>query len=112
MSGFFRAEDRLVRLSSVQEVDISHLVDCQVTVYLLDGSILTLIGPDAIELVLLLKPSALEGRRLKWVRHAWSVHNLIGHPLMQILAFLGHARIGILVHEATTPRPLGARRHV
>ena len=112
MTDFFRAGDRLVRLSSVAEVDVARLVDCRVVVFLVDGSNLELTGPDAIELVLLTKPSALEGRRLKWVRHAWAIHNLFGHPAMQILSFFRQYKLAILLHDATTPGPIGVRNHV
>lgn len=109
---FFRAGDRLYRVSDVQYLNVSRLVDYRVTVKLVQGNLVDLTGPDAIELIMLLKPSALEGRRLRWVRHAWATHNLLGHPLMQILSFLDHTRIGVLIHEATIPRPTGDRRHV
>lgn len=62
-------------------------------------------GNDAIEAVMALKPSTLEGRRLKWNKNAWVVHNLIGHPVMQLLAFLGLKRHAIWFHDVTTPRP-------
>ena len=35
----------------------------------------------------------------------WAVHNLVGHPLMQILTWLGKPELGVRVHDATTPRP-------
>jgi hypothetical protein len=62
-------------------------------------------GNDAIETVMLLKPSALEGRRLNWPKHAWAVHNLIGHPVMQVLAWLRFYRAAIRFHDWTTPAP-------
>lgn len=62
-------------------------------------------GNDAIEAVMLLKPSALEGRRLKWPKHAWAFHNLVGHPVMQILAWLRLYEAAIRFHDWTTPAP-------
>lgn len=106
MIPFFRAGDRLLRLADVREVDVTHMADYRVTVLLTGGQELDLSGPDAIELVMLVKPSALEGRRLRWVRHAWAVHNLVGHPGMQVLAWLGKTKLGLRLHDVTTPRPI------
>jgi hypothetical protein len=105
VTDFFRAGDSLLRVDDVREVDVRHLADCRVAVRMEDGRVFDLAGPDAVELVLLTKPSALEGRRLRWVRHAWAVHNLVGHPGMQVLAWLGRTKLGLRLHDATTPRP-------
>lgn len=101
---YFRAGDKLFPLSRVLSVDVSQLANYKVSVKL-DTRYVALEGPDAIELVLLMKPSALEGRRLRWVRHVWTIHNLIGHPGMQILVWLGKPKWGIWLHEITTPKP-------
>lgn len=66
-------------------------------------------GPDAIRFLMAYHPAALEGRRLRWVRRAWSLHNLVGHPLMQLLSFLGRTKEGLWVHDITIPRPSGLR---
>ena len=47
--------------------------------------------------------------RVSIARGAWAVHNLVGHPLMQILAWLGERELALAVHDATVPRPRGAR---
>ena len=65
-----------------------------------DGTEHVLDGFDAIEAVLL-----LEGRRLRWRRHAWAIHNVIAHPAMQVAAWLGAPRLGVAIHDATIPRP-------
>ncbi len=105
MTEFFRAGNSLLRLADVREVNVTHLSDYRVSVRLADERVFDLAGPDAIELVMLVKPSALEGRRLRWVRHAWAVHNLVGHPGMQVLAWLGKTKLGLRLHDVTTPRP-------
>lgn len=105
MREFFRAGDALYRVSEILEIDTQNLVDYRVSMTMRDGRVVDLAGADAIELVLLAKPSALEGQRLRTVRHAWALHNLVGHPGMQLLAWLGRPKLGILLHDATTPRP-------
>lgn len=70
-----------------------------------DGNSYRAHGNDAIEAVMLLKPSALEGKRLRWVKNAWAFHNLVGHPVMQILAWLRLYKAAIRFHDWTTPAP-------
>ncbi len=41
-----------------------------------------------------------------WPKNAWVLHNLIGHPLMQILSWLGFKDLAIQVHDATVPTPM------
>ena len=36
---------------------------------------------------------------------SWAVHNLVGHPMMQILTWLGKPELGVRVHDVTIPRP-------
>lgn len=61
-------------------------------------------GIHAVECALMVKPSILEGRRaIKWAKRAWVIHNLIGHPLMQLLCLLGARSLGLWVHDATVP---------
>ncbi len=33
----------------------------------------------------------------------WPVHNLIGHPLMEICGWFGLFDIGVKIHDATLP---------
>lgn len=100
-----KAGDRLIPFWRVREVQIAEIEDAVVDVVTLDGEVFRASGTDAIEAVMLIKPSALEGRRLKWKRHAWAIHNLVGHPLMQILAWVGLKRAAIRIHDLTTPTP-------
>lgn len=64
---------------------------------------------QAIDLVMAIKPSSLEGKRLRWVKRAWMIHNLVGHPLAQLFANFGQYKLAMRVHDATIPRPLGRR---
>lgn len=105
---FLAAPDRLIPVDRIRFVDTSELDRLRVRVATDDGE-WTLAGPAAIDAVWQLKPSALEGRRFRWIRHAWAFHNLVAHPAMQLLAFAGHAKLGVRLHDATIPRPLGPR---
>lgn len=107
MRMFLRAGSVVFDSSDVSCVDFSEVENLRAVVHMKDGRVLHATGPDVIELAILTRPSVLEGRRLRWVRHAWAVHNLIAHPAMQLLAFLGYGRLGVRVHDATIPRPVG-----
>lgn len=117
MDTFFQSGDILIPIREVRAVDITDLeTRLQVTLHLGGGELvvpreIVLKGPDTIRFLMAYQPSALEGRRLRWVRRAWMLHNLIGHPLMQILSFMGRTKEGLWVHDRTIPRPRGLRRH-
>lgn len=36
-------------------------------------------------------------------RFKWAVHNLIGHPVMEILGWFGMYELGGWIHDATVP---------
>jgi len=63
-------------------------------------------GPEAFNLVMQLCPDALEGHGARYHRHAWAIHNLIGHPLMQIFSWLGLTKLGLKIHDKTVPNPI------
>lgn len=101
---YFRAGDQILPIAGIYSVDTAQLERHEVTVFHRDG-VFRLTGADAIDLVMIVKPSALEGRRLRWVRGAWAGHNIVGHVGMQILAWLKIPTWGVWLHETTTPRP-------
>ncbi len=70
-----------------------------------DGHVFIAEGADAIDIVMQMKPSALEGRRLKWKQGAWAFHNFVAHPAMQVLVWMGYKKAAIRLHDRTTPRP-------
>ena len=37
-------------------------------------------------------------------RFRWALHNLVGHPLLEVLTQLGAPRLGEWVHDVTLPR--------
>ena len=93
--------------------DIIDYVDCadlaqynRIIIHFKNEKWTSLEGQEAFNLVMRLCPDALEGGRIKYARHAWAIHNLLGHPLMQILSWLGLSRLGIKIHDATTPFPI------
>ena len=63
-------------------------------------------GPPAFDIVMRLCPEALEGENAKEQRGRWAIHNLFGHPLMQILSWLGFTKWGLKIHDKTVPCPI------
>lgn len=47
--------------------------------------------------------------RIDWAKFMWAVHNLVGHPLMQILALFKFYDAAFWVHDVTVPKPRGAK---
>lgn len=93
-----------IRSDRVTVFDVSEMENLVLTVTTPDGEY-TCAGIHAIDACMILCPSALEGKRMRWHRHVWSFHNLVGHPLMQVLAFAGHHELALWVHDVTVPRP-------
>ena len=100
---FVQLEDGLVRLDTIRFVDTRLFAQTgEIIVHHGLGSGRTK-GAQAVEVILWTKPSALEGTHVRWIRHAWAVHNLVGHPLMQILVWLGFRKAAFAVHDGTVP---------
>ena len=107
---FVTINDQLVLKWKITKVEYSQLITETVVVYLDDNTEHIVTGFAAIELVWLLKPSALEGNnKIKWKKHAWAIHNLFAHPLMQILSWCGLYKLAIWIHDVTIPKPIGVR---
>lgn len=101
----------LLARETIQAVDLSELESLIVRVHHSGGVQTTLRNHQAIDFVMELRPSALEGRSLRFARHAWAFHNLIAHPLLQVLTWFGARQLGLRVHDATVPKPIGSRIH-
>ena len=62
-------------------------------------------GVEATDLIMRLCPSYHEGKQLKYIKHVWAIHNLLGHPLMQFLAWMKLTKWAMKVHDVTIPAP-------
>ena len=106
---FVKANDNLVLVSEICFLDGSNFENLEIALHLKNGRIVKVLNHEAIDIVMQLKPSLVEGKKLKFAKHAWVVHNLVGHPLMQLLAFFKLYTWAFWVHEATVPKPLGKK---
>lgn len=107
--GFVKLGATVVAIEHIVSADFGRINELLVTVNLSNGEQHVATHIDAMELAMSLKPSVLESRRLRWPKWAWLVHNFIGHPFMQVLALLRLYRAAFWVHDATVPRPTGAK---
>lgn len=99
----------VITRQNVLAIDTSDIENLRVIVTTTSHGDVEVTGIQALEAVMAIKPSALENRRLRWVKHAWSVHNLVGHPLMQLLAWVRMYRAAMWVHDITVPTPVGKK---
>lgn len=108
---FIRSRDRIIHVDTIRWIDTRDLEAGLIVVHH-DGEQTEITGSLAVEAILQLRPSALEGKRMRWVKRAWMKHNLIGHPLLMLLSLIGRVDLGLKIHEATVPRPIAwlARR--
>ena len=106
---FILIGENVINIDSISRIDFANIEDLRIRVYFKHSQPLEVVGIQVIDILMTVKPSAFESRRLRWYRHAWSFHNLVGHPLMQLLAFFKYYKMAIKVHDATVPRPLGRR---
>ena len=103
---FVSYKNKVVNSDRISSIHLGKLVSHgTITVTFKDSGPDEVSGPEAFNLVMDLCPNALEGKQAKYKRHAWAVHNLIGHPMMQILSWLHLTKLGIKIHDLTVPNP-------
>lgn len=103
---FIHINDRLINSDVIDHVDCNHFMKYGFArvIYKNENSE-CLYGPEAIDVIMRLCPSYLEGKQLKYVKHAWVIHNLLGHPLMQLLAWMKLTKWAMKIHDITIPTP-------
>lgn len=97
----------IVPFHAITKVDCERLEELVVVLHLNDGSTLEARDIDAVELMMQYKPVVVEGHRLRYGKWMWLVHNIIGHPGMQLLALLRCYKAAFWLHDVTVPRPKG-----
>jgi len=103
---FINCNKKIINVDMIDWIDTKNIVELgYIRIHYKDGLQENVEGAKAVEIVMRLCPSVLEGRQLKYIRHRWAIHNLIGHPLMQILSWLHLPALGIKIHDATVPYP-------
>lgn len=109
MEKFVKADDVVVSVSAIESIDFSDIESLIAKIRTISGREHVASGILVLELAMQTRPSVLEGKRLMWAKGVWSFHNLVAHPVMQILAFFGFYKAAFAVHDATVPRAFGKR---
>lgn len=113
---FLKMDEHLVSIDdidwdNISSVDYSKIeTEFKVTITTKQGVVAVATELNAIEVLMQIRPSALEGKRLRWAKRVWYVHNLIGHPLMQILAMFGLYKAAFWIHDKTVPKPIAFKQ--
>lgn len=104
---FIHLNGKVVNVDAIEWCDYHNLVEeGHIILHYWAGDSEVVEGPQAFNVVMALCPDALEGEGGKYQRHAWAVHNLIGHPLMQLCAWLHLTPLGLKIHDLTVPNPI------
>lgn len=106
---FLKVNEFIFSKYEIALLDCSQIEDLIVTITLKNNQIIIAKDIQALELVMQVKPSVLEGKRLKWAKFAWFIHNVFGHPLTQILALFKCYKLAFWIHDVTVPKPLGKK---
>ena len=108
-TSFSKSGTVVFNLAQVVWANFDAIEELKVIVKLTDGLEIEVNGLDAIEVAMLLKPSVMESKRLKWIKFSWMVHNIVGHPVMQLCALFGAYKLAFWVHDSTVPKPIGRK---
>lgn len=106
---FVKSENIIFRKDEISYIDCSNIENLDIIVFLKGGQSFHVHEIHAIELVMQVKPSLFEGKRLKWPKFVWCIHNLFSHPLTQIFALLKCYKIAFWIHDVTVPKPIGKK---
>lgn len=109
LTKFIKLDDGVVARDQIASIDTLLIEELELLVYMKDGTCYNATNLNAIELLMQVCPSAFEGFRLKYHRYVWVIHNLIGHPLMQLFALLRMYGVAFWIHNVTVPRPIGKK---
>lgn len=104
---FLHFKGKIVNSDQIASIEIDNLVsEKYIFIRYKDHNSERVNGMDAVNVLTRLCPDALEGKGFKFIRHSWAVHNLVAHPLMQLLSWLHLPSLGIKIHDATVPMPI------
>lgn len=103
---FLRTDTAIIAIEDISSIDCSKIEELIVSVKTKQGLTFEATNLNALELVMQTRPSIVEGKRLKAAKFAWVAHNLLAHPIMQILAFLKLYKWAFWIHEVTIPKGL------
>ena len=106
---FLKLDDAIVERNQIAHIDTLLIEQLNVLVYMKDGACYNATNLNAIELLMQVYPASLEGFRFRYYKFVWVIHNLFGHPLMQLFALFKMYRVAFWIHNVTVPCPTGKK---
>lgn len=107
MFDYVMVNGSVIPINQIERIDFSNLGSGSVIVHA-NGEAYEATDFDALKLAVEFYKD-MEGRPLRWVKHSWAIHNLIAHPVMQLLVWCGFTKLGLRVHDMTVPKPISLR---
>lgn len=103
---FIHYKNRIVNSDSISHITCDRLeTEGIIHLRLADYSNEVVEGHEAVDIIMRICPNYFEGRRWKYMKAAWVVHNFIGHPFMQVFMWLGLKSTAMKIHDCTIPVP-------
>ena len=107
---FIKSGDFIFNKDEISIIDCSELEDLKIIVTLKSGKEIIAKDIHALELVMQVRPSMFEGKRLAWPKFVWFIHNVFGHPLTQLFSLIKCYKLAFWIHDVTVPKPLGRKQ--
>lgn len=101
---FIKTGNVILDTAQINCIDLDTSAGVKLAIHL-PGEIINMAGHQAIDLLMRICPSALEGAQLKYAKNAWAFHNLVAHPLLQLCSWFGFHKLGFMIHDHTAPEP-------
>lgn len=109
---FVKSENIIFRKDDISYIDCTNIENLEAKVVLKNGQSFLVYEINAIEIIMQVKPSLFEGKKLKWAKFVWIVHNVLGHPLTQFFALLKMYKLAFWIHDVTVPQPIGKKNKI
>lgn len=101
---FIKGNGKLFPLSEIAIIDYCKIEDLILEITLKNNEKIIINDIEALEAVMQIRPSVIEGKRFVWYKFSWLIHNLFGHPLMQIFALFKMYKLAFYIHDVTVPK--------
>lgn len=105
---FVELDYKIYPVSAIKRIEIADTQEFGIYISC-DNNICQLRGQPAIDMVMRLCPQYFEGKRFKFIKRQWTFHNLLSHPILQILSWFKLHKLGFKIHDSSIPRPTGLK---
>lgn len=102
---FIHYDKNIINVNNICKIEYYLDAENFILLTLQNGDKEKVIGHAAIDIIMRVCPSYLEGKKFKYIKNSWVIHNMIGHPLMQIFSWFKLKDLAIKIHDLTIPVP-------